>query len=473
MLARAAMTALSLSLAFLVLALPVLALPVLAGPAFADPSDRHLVAQDDPDEADDATGTDDADDATEDEATDDEATEDEAGGETVRGTLVDGDGDPVPGVEISVSTADEEPIAVVETADDGSWEVPLPGPGDYLVVLDQETLPGDVALRDPERAALDLAVRGGQQRTVLFAIGEAGEVAGFADRFVIQALTGLRFGLIIAITAIGLSLIFGTTGLVNFAHGELVTLGAVIAWFLNAPGGLGIQLIGAGLIAVALSMAAGGAIELGLWRPLRRRRTGLIQMLVISIGLSLVLRNVIQIWFGGASRPYFDYTIQQSLVFGPIRITPRDLTVMLLATIALVGVATMLQRTRIGKAMRAVADNRDLAESSGIDVQRVILVIWILGGGLAGFGGILFGVTENVSFIMGFRLLLLMFAGVILGGLGTAYGAMVGSLVVGLVTELSTLWFSTELKLVWALIALILILLVRPQGLLGRRERIG
>jgi neutral amino acid transport system permease protein len=399
--------------------------------------------------------------------------DDEAGGEAVRGTLVDGDGEPVAGVEITVMTADEELVDVAETADDGSWEVPLPAPGDYLVALDQETLPEDVALRDPERATLDLAVRGGQQRTVLFAIGEAGEVAGFGDRFVIQALTGLRFGLIIAITAIGLSLIFGTTGLVNFAHGELVTLGAVIAWFLNAPGGPGIQLIGAGLIAVALSMAAGGAIELGLWRPLRRRRTGLIQMLVISIGLSLVLRNVIQIWFGGASRPYFDYTIQQSLVFGPIRITPRDLVVMLLATIALVGVATMLQRTRIGKAMRAVADNRDLAESSGIDVQRVILVIWIVGGGLAGFGGVLFGVTENVSFIMGFRLLLLMFAGVILGGLGTAYGAMVGSLVVGLVTELSTLWFSTELKLVWALIVLILILLVRPQGLLGRRERIG
>jgi neutral amino acid transport system permease protein len=399
--------------------------------------------------------------------------DEDAGGEVVRGTLLDGDGEPVPGAEITVMTADDELVEVTETADDGSWEVPLPGPGDYLVSLDQETLPEDVALRDPERATLDLAVRGGQQRTVLFAIGEAGEVTGFGDRFVIQALTGLRFGLIIAITAIGLSLIFGTTGLVNFAHGELVTLGAVIAWFLNAPGGPGIQLIGAGIIAVALSMAAGGAIELGLWRPLRRRRTGLIQMLVISIGLSLVLRNVIQIWFGGASRPYFDYTIQQPLVFGPIRITPRDLFVMLLATIALVGVATMLQRTRIGKAMRAVADNRDLAESSGIDVQRVILVIWIVGGGLAGFGGVLFGVTENVSFIMGFRLLLLMFAGVILGGLGTAYGAMVGSLVVGLVTELSTLWFSTELKLVWALIVLILILLVRPQGLLGRRERIG
>jgi neutral amino acid transport system permease protein len=290
-----------------------------------------------------------------------------------------------------------------------------------------------------------------------------------------QTLSGLRFGLIIAISAIGLSLIFGTTGLVNFAHGELVTLGAVLAWFMNAPPdtGFGLQLIIAAVIATVLSMGAGAAIELGLWRPLRRRRTGLIQMLVISIGLALLLRNVIQIWYGGSSRPYFDYTIQRAIELGPLRITPRDLTVMLLATLALVTLATMLQRTRIGKAMRAVSDNRDLAESSGIDVQRVILVIWIIGGGLAGFGGVLYGLAENVSYLMGFRLLLLMFAGIILGGLGTAYGAMFGSIVVGLVTEWSTLWFSTELKYVWALFVLILILLVRPQGLLGRRERIG
>jgi branched-chain amino acid transport system permease protein len=250
----------------------------------------------------------------------------------------------------------------------------------------------------------------------------------------------------------------------------------VIAWFLNAPstaGGVGLTLIVAGIIATALSAGAGGAIELGLWRPLRRRRTGLIQMLVISIGLALLLRNALQVWFGGSSRPYYDYTIQQAWTLGPIRLTPRDFTVMLLATLALVGVATMLQRTRIGKAMRAVSDNRDLAESSGIDVQKVILIIWVIGGGLAGFGGVLYGVVENVSYLMGFRLLLLMFAGVILGGLGTAYGAMFGSIVVGLITELSTLWFSTELKYVWALGVLILILLVRPQGLLGRAERIG
>ena len=397
------------------------------------------------------------------------------GGEQFQGTLLDAEDQPLVGVLITVETADGELVGQVESDEEGNWAQPVPEPGDYLVTLDQASLPDGVELRDPERATLETNVRTGQQRTLLFPFGEGAAVAAFTDRLVTQTFNGLKFGVIIAIAAIGLSLIFGTTGLVNFSHGELVTTGAVIAWFLNAPSptGVGIQLIGAAAIAVMLSAMIGGVIDRGLWQPLRKRRTGLIQMLVITIGLMLLLRNVNQLTFGSSSRPYFDYAIQQPLVLGPLQITPRDLLVLLVAVVVLVAVATMLQRTRLGKAMRAVSDNRDLAESSGINVTRVILVIWIMGTGLAGLGGILNGMVENVSFIMGFRLLLLMFAGVILGGLGTAYGAMFGSLVVGLVTELSTLFFSTELKLVWALFVLIIILLVRPQGLLGRAERIG
>jgi neutral amino acid transport system permease protein len=397
------------------------------------------------------------------------------GGEQVRGTLNDGDGEPVAGVQITAATPDGDLIGEATTGDDGSWAIDLPGPGDYVVSLDQDTLPDGIELRDPERDVLEVSINAGQQRTMLYAIGEAGAVTGLTTRLVTAAFSGLQFGLIIAIAAIGLSLIFGTTGLVNFAHGDMVTFGAVAAWFLNAPAGtgLGLQLIIATVIAVALSAGLGASIELGLWRPLRKRRTGLIQMLVITIGLALLLRNVIQILFGGSSRPYFDYTVQQRLNLGPLSITPRDLIVSLLSAATLIAVATMLQRTRIGKAMRAVSDNRDLAESSGIDVQRVVLFVWVLGGGLAGFGGVLNGLVENVNYLLGFRLLLLMFAAVILGGLGTAYGAMFGAIVVGLVTELSTVFFSTELKFVWALFILIIILLVRPQGLLGRAERVG
>jgi branched-chain amino acid transport system permease protein len=120
-----------------------------------------------------------------------------------------------------------------------------------------------------------------------------------------------------------------------------------------------------------------------------------------------------------------------------------------------------------------VSVNPDLAASSGIDVDRVILFVWALGGGLAALGGVLFGVQQQVQFEMGFRLLLLMFAGITLGGLGTAYGALVGSFVVGLFIELSTLFIPTELKNVGALFILIVVLLIRPQGILGRAERVG
>jgi neutral amino acid transport system permease protein len=393
--------------------------------------------------------------------------------ETVRGQLRDGEGEPVAGVSIEVAGEDGGVVEEVETDGEGAWEVPLPGPGPYVVTLDDTTLPDGVALRDAENNPLTIAVRPGQNRSVIFALGERSVGPTWLPELLQRTLTGLRFGLIIAITAIGLSLIFGTTGLVNFAHGELVTFGAIVAFVLNNPANLGLNLILAGFLAVVATAALGGGIELGIFRPLRRRRTGLVQMLVISIGLALLLRFGLLFYYGGNRRPYFEYTLQTAYTFGPLRITPRDLTVMILAAVTLIAIATMLQRSRIGKAMRAVADNRDLAESSGIDVRRVILIVWVVGGGLAGFGGVLYGLAENVQYLMGFRLLLLMFAGVILGGLGTAYGAMLGSIVIGLITELSTLWFPTDLKFVWALAALILILLVRPQGLLGRAERIG
>ena len=123
--------------------------------------------------------------------------------------------------------------------------------------------------------------------------------------------------------------------------------------------------------------------------------------------------------------------------------------------------------------MRAVADNKDLAESSGIDVERVILATWVLAGGLAALGGVLYGLTQEVVWDMGFTLLLTMFAAVILGGLGSAYGAMAGGLVIGVASELSTYWIEVEFKVVVSLMILILVLLFRPQGILGIRERVG
>ncbi|MFP4311358.1 MAG: ABC transporter permease subunit [Nitriliruptoraceae bacterium] len=391
--------------------------------------------------------------------------------ERIGGRLAEA-GDPVPGAVISVSTLDGDAVGEAVTDDNGEWSVEVPGEGRYLVRLDTGSLPEGTQLRDPDRQELEIRVSEGSSATALFALGEVEQVGNqFGTRLAQSIFNGLKFGLIIAMTAIGLSLIFGTTGLINFAHGDLVTLGAFLTYAFNVL--LGLHLVIAALLGVALTAAISGGIDLGLWRPLRRRKTGLIAMLVISIGLAFVIRHIILFFFGGDRRPYAQYALQLGIEVGPVRVAPVELWVMGLSVLILVGVALMLTRTRLGKGMRAVADNRDLAESSGIDVERVILSVWILGGALTGIGGVFLGMIESVDYLMGFRLLLLMFAGVILGGLGTAYGAMLGSIIVGLVSEVSTVFFSSQLKYVWALGVLIVILLVRPQGLLGRKERIG
>ncbi len=219
--------------------------------------------------------------------------------------------------------------------------------------------------------------------------------------------------------------------------------------------------------------AVGALNEVGLWRPLRRRGTGLIAALVVSIGLSLLLRYLIQLVYGGRSNAYTGVGGGRAVDYGLFRMTGADLTSVVVSIVVLVLVALMLQRTKIGKAMRAVSDNRDLAASSGIDVNRVILVVWMMGGGLAALGGVLLGLSDQVQWDMGFRLLLLMFAGVTLGGLGTAYGALIGSLVVGVFVQMSTLVIPNDVKYVGGLLLLIVILVIRPQGILGSRVRVG
>jgi branched-chain amino acid transport system permease protein len=214
-------------------------------------------------------------------------------------------------------------------------------------------------------------------------------------------------------------------------------------------------------------------LELGLWRPLRRRGTSLIAMLVVSIGLSFVIRYLILVVFEGLPRPYLDYVVQSEITFLGISTVPKNLWIIGITLVVLGGVGLFLLRTKLGTAMRAVADNPDLAESSGIDVDRVVLVTWVIGAGLAALGGVFFGISEQVQWDMGFKILLLIFAAVILGGLGTAFGAMIGGFTIGVAVEVSTLWLPVEFKTVVALAILIVMLLVRPQGLLGTRERIG
>jgi neutral amino acid transport system permease protein len=439
--------------------------PALASPPADDPA--VVLAQSDVEDQepgdDEATGDEDAPESDLEGAA--EEVED-AEAIVLFGTFRNADG-PVEGVELSIAT-DGQQVGTVASSAEGRWEFEVDEPGDYQVTV--ESLPEGVELRDPDATTVEVSVTAGR-RAVPIALGEGAAVSGRVALFFQQTLSGIRFGLIIAMTAVGLSLIFGTTGLINFAHGEIVVIGAVVAWFANTAG---LHLAFAAVLGVIAAAIAAGLLDRGVFRPLTRRGVGLFQLLVVTIGLSLILRFITLMIFGGRARPFEQYAVQQRISLGPFSTTPRDLVVIGISLVVLIGVATAIQRSRIGKAMRAVADNRDLAESSGINVEKVVSVVWIAGGALAGLGGVLYGTLFRVTYDFGFQpMLLLMFAGIILGGLGTAYGAMVGSLVVGLVTELSVVYFPQELKTAWALGVLVLVLLVRPQGLLGRRERIG
>jgi branched-chain amino acid transport system permease protein len=397
---------------------------------------------------------------------------------TIKGPVGEGGkNEPIAGVKITVKQKGTE-VGSATTDAKGQWTVEVPAAGEYEVSLDPSTLPNTVQLRKADGATIpSIIVQPGSTKFATFPLAAAGSSAGGGQNAQLEyylaiLVAGLRFGLIIAMTAIGLSLVFGTTGLINFAHGELVAIGAVLAYvFGTSP--LKLPFIIAVIIAVVGVAALSGLIEWGLWRPLRKRGTGLIQMFIISIGLSLLLRHAVLFFFGSSRQQLAQATTEVPLHFGPLSIAPRDLVLIILSIVILIGVALMLQKTRMGKAMRAVSDNKDLAEASGIDVKRVILQVWILGGGLAAVGGIFYALTAAVYWDMGFNLLLMMFAGIILGGLGSAYGAILGSLVVGIVAQGSTIWFPAELQYAWALLVLIVVLLVRPQGILGRLQRAG
>ena len=397
----------------------------------------------------------------------------------LRGTMrtVDEGGESifVEGINLTITDASGVELGQAVTDVDGEWVFELPEGGTYEVFLDEATLPDGVPLRNPDRNPLTVDVGNGASRTVLFPLGDAAVSTDTTIEFVQLTVDGIKLGLVIGMSAIGLSLIYGTTGLTNFAHGEMVTFGAMVAFLFNVTGVFGwtTSLIVAAILSFIVCGVAGGLFNAGVWRPLRRRGASLIAALVASLGFSILFRYMMLYQFGGRAKLYKDYQIQEKVDFGWFSIVPKDIFIIGFSVAVLIGIAIALQRTRAGKAMRAVSDNRDLAESSGIDVELVIKWVWVSGSALAGLGGVLFGLTESIGWEMGFRILLLMFAAVTLGGLGSAYGALLGSLIVGIFIQVSTIVIPTDMKNVGALLMLMLILLIRPDGLLGRSERIG
>jgi branched-chain amino acid transport system permease protein len=258
-----------------------------------------------------------------------------------------------------------------------------------------------------------------------------------------------------------------------------VTFGALIAFgFDRLPGQVtlgstDITVIVAVVVAFAVSAGFGWLNDAALWHPLRKRGTGVIAMMIVSIGLSIFLRNVYQYFAGPQAQNYSQYSAVTPWEIGPVLVTPKEVAVVLVGGAVLVVATSLLQFTRLGKATRAVADNPALSSATGINVERVISLVWIGGAALAGLAGALLGLTQGFDYQIGFKLLLLIFAAVVLGGLGTVWGAIVGAFIIGLFTELSTLLVPAEFKFVGALLVLIVVLLIRPQGLLGRAQRIG
>jgi branched-chain amino acid transport system permease protein len=234
---------------------------------------------------------------------------------------------------------------------------------------------------------------------------------------------------------------------------------------------LGLNIIVTTIIAVIVGGLSGYLQDKLIWAPLRRRGLGLTQLMVVTIGLSLALDYVFQFFYGTAVRPV-STAVQQ--ITGPLDLTPTAYWSMLISVIVLVVIGLVLTRTRIGRATRAVSDNRALAAASGIDVDRIIRLVWIASTALAALAGVLYAlVNGGIQWSTGVQLLLLMFSAVTLGGIGTAFGALVGSLIIGIVVQMSSLVLSAELKYATALVILIVILVFRPQGILGRRERVG
>ena len=297
-------------------------------------------------------------------------------------------------------------------------------------------------------------------------------------------VNGFFLGMVIALGAIGLTLIYGILKFAHIAHGDFMTLGAYISFFLLGTlfPHIGVQGTGLGpftfgyplLLALPLTivvmMAVAIGLDIGIYRHLRRRGVGLVVLAMASLGVAIALRGLVQIIWGGEteqyprlSRPFYQLPMD-------VRIPPDNLFIAALALVLVVALYLLLTRTKMGKAMRATSDNMDLARVSGINTEHVLWWTWAIGAALAGTAGVLLAVFQaQLIPIMGWRFLIPLFAAVILGGIGNPYGALLGGLIIGVATEVSTEWINPSYKPAIAFSIMIMVLLLRPRGILGGR----
>ena len=298
---------------------------------------------------------------------------------------------------------------------------------------------------------------------------------------------GLLLGIIISVASVALSLLYGVTRIVNFAHGEIIALGAIMTLFFSNPidsrvlflerySPLGMNFTFSIIISIIICGIFGGLLEIFLFKPLRKSEVGNIAVLVVTIGLSIFFRHIYLLFATGKVQNFpLELERRQTYLF--FDMTPRNFQVLIAGLAVMIFIGLFLSYTKIGKAMRAVRDSNELANISGINSDNIILFTWVSSSMLAGLAGIFQAIINDVRYNMGFLILLLIFAGTVLGGIGTSFGAMVGGLLIGIFVQVSValpfMEGHTEAKNAVALAIMILILLFRPQGIFGQKERIS
>ncbi len=282
-------------------------------------------------------------------------------------------------------------------------------------------------------------------------------------------LASLGFGLVtssvLAIAAVGFTLQFGVTDVLNLAYGAVMIAGAYIAYVVNSHG---VNIWIALVVAVALCSAGSVLLNAGVYAPFQRRGTAPITMVIVSLGMTLIIEFGVQAIAGGTS---VSYTMSQgpSVKAGGFTLTAVQLVVIGLSLVVMGGTHVLLRYTRLGKAMRATAANRNLARNCGIRTGRVITATWAITGALCGLAGVVFAMDAGSFTATSTDLfLVLILAATFLGGPGQAYGAMLGALIIGLATEVSAAYITPDYKYVIAFVALLAMLGVRPTGLLGK-----
>lgn len=418
----------------------------------------------------------------------------------VNGILQDADKKPIADVTITLSG---KATAETKTAADGKWAFSVADDGDYTVTIDAsvakehglKTSSATVTIKkasfDKQRGVVRFDQAGdstgsgtsgssssssaGSKKdasaTTAATQSPAKEQSNVGKRIWQQLYSGIIFGLMLGLMSVGMNLVYGTTGLQSFSHGEQVTLGGLMAYVGTQM--LHMPLIASAIFAIVIGALTGFIQNEIVWGPLRRRHVGTMQQMIVTIGLSMALQYTFQFFFGGDIKGIIK-SVPDSFQLGPITTDMPTLVSALIAICVIVGVTLFLYKTRLGRATRAVSDNAALAAASGINVDQVVRVVWILSCAMAALSGVLLGVYLNgISWNTGATLILLMFAAVTLGGLGTANGALIGSLVIGIVADMSSLVIPNDMRYASALAILIIVLLVRPQGIFGKQQRVG